>query len=143
MKRKPKPKRFWTGKKRLAKKYWGSSRAWHILHEFGMPKVGDLTHDCDGENHVITRIEMGGQRQPECYYVQNGFECSVCECGGCGFQPPLPREEVVAYLRDWDTEEGRELAKAWKMTDLLTLLDRLQTEGDAAVFDARGVRKSE
>lgn len=50
-------KRFWKGKKRLAKKYLGN-RIFNMLFDNGVPKVGDLTHDCDGFNHIITRVSI-------------------------------------------------------------------------------------
>lgn len=51
------PKRFWRGKKRLAKKYLGN-KIFNKLFRHGIPKVGDLTHDCDGFNHIIERVDV-------------------------------------------------------------------------------------
>ena len=51
------PKRFWKGRKRLAKKYMGNS-SFNLYYKHGIPKVGDLTHDCDGFNHIINKISL-------------------------------------------------------------------------------------
>lgn len=137
------PKRFWRGKKRLAKKYVGN-RNFNYFFKFGLPKVGDLTHDCDGFNHIISQVDvemffpysyrwprkdgkwLKGAKFPfvECYYddtyldMMSGerkpYKHSVCNCGGLnGLRPPTSRESIEAWVLSWDSSEARQTAEEW------------------------------
>lgn len=123
----PMPKRFWKGKKRLAKKYLGN-RVFNMLFDNGVPKVGDLTHDCDGFNHVITRVsieydQFKGVKIPyiQTYYsskyIADGltkeYEHPVCGCQGIGWQLPLSREEIESWALSWAKMKEQQIAGGW------------------------------
>lgn len=125
--------KWYTGKKRLVKKALGShlfrrySDLYNNIAHAQLPKVGDLTHDCDGSNHVIAEVEYRWEplRLFRCgwSYIEdgktlpygNGLAGRVlriyvktenskgqlahpCFCQyDMAYQPPEPREEIVRY----------------------------------------------
>jgi hypothetical protein len=146
-------KKFWKGKKRHGKKLMRHGRGlgrnfyfnWFFKH--GLPKIGDITHDCDGENHVISFIEpyqlpLEGSWRSEIQVrykrLEDDQEANVCSCGGHGFQPPYPADWPLKYLMSKNTPEGREFLRKWNWTATEDLMDRALA--GEKIFDERGVR---
>jgi hypothetical protein len=140
--------RFYSGRRRLAKKTlreFGDQRfiafMWKWLNVHGLPKVDDVTHDCTGENHIITRVEIqsfgpkrGQLRLPQCYHSGGHI---VCPCLGFGFQPPERAEKVLANMLIYATDAGRDQAASWAAPDWCAKADALVA--GAAIVDERGI----
>lgn len=123
--------KWYTGKKRLIKKALGRyyfrlySDLYDNMTPAQLPKVGDLTCDCDGSNHVIAEVEYrweplriyrcgwayieGGKSLPYGnglagrvlrlhvkYENDSGQLVHPCFCEyDMAYQPPAPRKEIV------------------------------------------------
>ena len=161
-------KRFWRGKKRLAKKYMGS-RAFNEFFKNGLPKIGDLTHDCDGFNHVISQTEvimyhacayrwpkpypkwLKGAAFPfiDCYYDDTYLDAEsgemkpckrpVCSCGGLnGARPPSTQKEIEDWVLSWKDEKTQEIAGGWGWSEKFD--GWIQTlEAGGHIVDERGL----
>lgn len=132
-------RRFYRGKKRLAKKAM-SRYAWKYMSKYGVPKIGDITHDCDGRNHVVNMVHYSWREvdtknvwvmrkaydynankirvsrktkilELDCFYDNGNF---VCGChsysSDFNFQKPVPKEEVVRYYKSL----SKDLCLRWK-----------------------------
>jgi hypothetical protein len=134
------PKRFWRGKKRLAKKYMGGW-SFNFWFKHGIPKIGDLTHDCDGFNHVITEVENVPYR-PRPWWVTRKVDSAineesykdlrrqlkktfipdvnifhsngrlVCACNHA-WQRPFTREEIESWALEWTKMKEQQIAGGW------------------------------
>lgn len=108
-------------KKRIAKKWMACGTKghywWDHFEEHGLPKPGDIMHDCDGGNHVITRVELSWttfERGPRKYFTvaaaykrfSDGAECFGCGCLGHQYEPPAPRDEIIRWTREWCTDDN-------------------------------------
>ena len=160
-------RKFWKGRKRLAKKYY-PKWLWNYFTKNGLPEVGDITHDCDGMNHVISEITWvpwplwrkagvrGSQRinrqphsitiwKPEATFWQppgthgnkEGWHQPVCGCTMVEFQPPESQENIHKWILSWDNEEARAEAQRWNFTTLLAQLEALKA--GRSVVDERGI----
>lgn len=161
------PKRFWRGKKRLAKKYMGN-RHFNRFFKEGPPKVGDITHDCDGFNHVISQIEVTWYnpytyRYPrehakwlkgcvypmvDCYYDDTYLDGSgekkpykhpVCTCGALnGARPPSTQKEIEDWVLSWKDEKAQDIADGWGWSEQFD--GWIQTlEAGGHIVDERGL----
>lgn len=133
------PRRFYRGKKRLAKKAM-SKYAWKYMSKYGVPKIGDITHDCDGRNHVINQVDYSWRavdtkntwvnhkahkydrnsiRQSrktkileiDCFYEEDNFVCGChSHSSDFNFQKPLPKKQIYEYYKSL----SRELCIQWE-----------------------------
>jgi hypothetical protein len=120
-------KRFWRGRKRQAKKAFKSvcreMGMWNYLYAHGLPKAGDITHNCDGLNHKIDTVDIewlgwktGRVPLISCSFSKKGLNgYIVCPCLGMGFQIPLDAKEVAEYLQAWTSPENRKLSEEFSM----------------------------
>ena len=95
-------------------------------------KVGDIRHDCDGFNHIITRIEIiidAGKKPPagwvfaeRIFYYHNhqGEEISFCGCPTD--HSPKTKTEIYAWLKGWAIPE--DLAKMKNLNGLVAKFAR-------------------
>ena len=124
--------RYYKGKKRLAKKAM-SKYAWEYMRKYGVPKIGDITHDCDGWNHVVDSVMYSWNavytknswvkgkvakqsRKTKILEVDCGYEGGnwVCTChtlkSDFGFKKPKPIPDIKEYCLGI----SREFCLVWK-----------------------------
>jgi hypothetical protein len=139
-------KKFWRGSKRLAKKYY-PGRVWNYFETHGLPEAGDITHDCDGFNHVIKSIVWKWYPVRILKKTKNGFkyktlnlsillpdtvyqdypdapEHYVCSCGGLEFQIPKSVNEIKNYFASWSKASAAATDAEYNL-GLFTIIDNL------------------